>query len=482
MPKRKRNAPEGNGDRAFQRQKQDILEELTQSKKLLHRALKTAKGFERQKLGKRLTNATKRGQADEIARINREIEVVKTLDLWRATDAHVHKTLLKIKAFAESELLPEEVRKVLPKPEGGEETMLAVHNVTSGIYNTKPVKDTMGRILSNMYDAMGIPGPVKGEKVKKEKVDTKAAKAEQANMRKEFGQAEVRETKTESSKAPSKKKVSWDGIDSDTELEGDLDAAPEEDEEEDEDDEDGGVSLDEEDLARYGALLGASSDEESFDEAEYLSKRPVKPTARLSLSLSPEPEHQPSLSPSLAPSSSPEPELPQKPKSKPTKAPKSKEPQVKVGGSTFLPTLMGGYWSGSEESASDLEKDAPTPKKNRPGQMARRAIWEKKYGSNASHIKEDKGPVGKGKDDGWDAKRGAKESGGGRGGRGGFGRGGGRVSERATGENAMPLEARGMVKKDRDDVGVLHPSWQAAKKAKEAKKTATFQGKKMTFD
>jgi hypothetical protein len=34
----------------------------------------------------------------------------------------------------------------------------------------------------------------------------------------------------------------------------------------------------------------------------------------------------------------------------------------------------------------------------------------------------------------------------------------------------------------KDDVGVLHPSWQAAKKAKEAKKTATFQGKRVTFD
>ena len=38
-------------------------------------------------------------------------------------------------------------------------------------------------------------------------------------------------------------------------------------------------------------------------------------------------------------------------------------------------------------------------------------------------------------------------------------------------------------KKHRDDQGSLHPSWEAAKKAKEAKKvTAAFEGKKISFD
>ena len=119
--------------------------------------------------------------------------------------------------------------------------------------------------------------------------------------------------------------------------------------------------------------------------------------------------------------------------------------------------------------------------------MARRAIWEKKYGEKANHIKSCKAPVGKGKDDG---KRGTKDSSGrqgrgglsGRGGRGGMETGRTRNYDRATGENAIAIEPkkRGMGKKD--DVGVLHPSWQAAKKAKEAKKMATFQGKKVTFD
>jgi len=34
----------------------------------------------------------------------------------------------------------------------------------------------------------------------------------------------------------------------------------------------------------------------------------------------------------------------------------------------------------------------------------------------------------------------------------------------------------------RDDAGVLHPSWQAAKMRKEMKRPAKFEGKKVTFD
>jgi len=152
---------------------------------------------------------------------------------------------------------------------------------------------------------------------------------------------------------------------------------------------------------------------------------------------------------------------------------------------------MGGYWSGSDSSASDIDDVHPPARKNRPGQMARRAIWEKKFGTKANHITSGQGAVaekrkGREKDDGWDARRGAKEDGRGnnrkerraRGERRGFngGRGAG-----GTGENSQPLgRKRGMGKKD--DVGVLHPSWQAAKKAKEEKSKATFQGKKVTFD
>merc|ERR1711964_661611 len=116
---------------------------------------------------------------------------------------------------------------------------------------------------------------------------------------------------------------------------------------------------------------------------------------------------------------------------------------------TFLPSLNAGYWSGSESSASDFDDAPPPVKKNRPGQMARRAIAEKKHGSGANHIKKGLPPVaemGKKKGDGWDAKRGATDGGRGRGGgfgargRGGSDRGGRqREFSQVTGENAIAV-------------------------------------------
>lgn len=449
-------------------QKQDVQVALTKARKQLHRALKIAKGFERQKLGKRLKLATTNGESGNITRINREIEALKGLDLGKVTNAHLHKSLLKIKVFAENENLPDEVKTELPKPEGDEAMVTALRNVTSGMYSMKPVKDAMAQIITGMYIAMGIPAPPKIEKGAK-KVEVKGI----LKSTKSVGIAEDRDISKKEESGNGDGELSWEGFES-REDEGDKQA----DNAEVEDD-----SLDEEGLGRYDALIGGSSDEESFDEEKYARKRPAQTAERLSLSLSPTPSKSPTPSQSPSLSSSPEPEQRDAPKaSKPNAAPPSKP-----GNSTFLPTLMGGYWSGSESSASDIEDAAPI-KKNRPGQMARRAIWEKKYGEKANHIKSGKGPVGKGKDDGWDAKRGAKESSSGRGGfRGRDGRGArengrARNFEKATGENAIAVEPkkRGMGKKD--DVGVLHPSWQAAKKAKEAKKTATFQGKKVTFD
>lgn len=461
MPKRKRSAYD-DGDRVRNMRKQDVQDALTKARKQLHKALKLSKGFERQKLGKRLKLATTNRENETIARINREIEVLKGLDLGEVTNAHLHKSLLKIKAFAESENLPEEVKVEQTKPEGDEAMITAKRNVTSGMYNMKQVKEAMEQIFTGMYVAMGIPAPAKKEKGLK--------KAEIRGILKREGPRKAVDMDSSEKGEPrgGEDEQSWDGLDSrEDEDKGDVE----------------GESMDEEELAHYDALIGGSSDEESFDEEKYARLRPPQTSERLPLSLSPTPSASPTLSRSPSPSlSSPEPE-----QTKVAKSSKPKATPTKPDLSTFLPTLMGGYWSGSESSASDIEDAAPI-KKNRLGQMARRAIWEKKYGEKANHIKTGKGPVGKGKDDGWDAERGAKEASSGRGGFSGRGGRGGKESGRsrnfdqATGENAIAVESkkRGMGKKD--DVGVLHPSWQAAKKAKEAKKTATFQGKKVTFD
>ncbi|THH16981.1 hypothetical protein EW146_g3746 [Bondarzewia mesenterica] len=57
--------------------------------------------------------------------------------------------------------------------------------------------------------------------------------------------------------------------------------------------------------------------------------------------------------------------------------------------SRFLPSLSVGFTRGDSDSEwSDGEADqVDTTRKNRRGQRARRAIWEKKYGKNAVHLK-----------------------------------------------------------------------------------------------
>ncbi|CZT45833.1 uncharacterized protein RSE6_06188 [Rhynchosporium secalis] len=469
MPKRKRPTVEGSGNRIEDARREDAQERLAQSKKILHRALKTAKGFQRQKLGNRLKIAKTEKNSEEIVRINREIEALKAINLDQATEAHLNKTLLKVKRFAESDMLPEEVRKTVPRPEMSEEMIAASNNVLSGMLNTKAVKEAMPHIITGMYIAMGIPPPAVTSKAK-----SPAKKEEVKGIMKQnpIGLSQRQDSDDEDSepenedlqvKRGATKELAWEGFESPADDEGsgddDIDSEAE--------------------LARYDALLGGSSDEESFGEEKYAIERKPAQRGRLSLSISPSPSSDSTAQ--VLKSQSPE------PKPRREKVLKPKVPLSAPRGSTFLPSLNSGYWSGSESAASDFDDAPPPVKKNRPGQMARRAIAEKKHGTGANHIKRGLPPaaeMGKKKGDGWDAKRGATDSERGRGARGRAGNDrGGRQREfsQVTGENAIAVEPR-IREKRRDDVGVLHPSWQAAKKAKEEKKTATFQGKKVTFD
>jgi len=431
MPKRKRPAPAD--------PQSAIREKLTQSKKLLQRALKQAKGFERQKLGKRQKLAQTNGS--DVSRINREIEALKTLELSEVTEGYLYGRIAKIKRFVESGMLPEEVLKGKKEKDGlSEEEMTAVRNVTSGMFNMGCVKVVVDDILRGLYLDMGIPMP---EDVKKGK---KGAKKE--GKKEEKAPRGILKTQKTMELIKADGGPTWDGFESDIEGEGEMDGRDED--------------MDSEDLSRYDALLGSDSDSnsDSSNDDDDGIQRPSTKSSKLN--------RQPSLSLSPSPSPSPPP---------PSKRPKIKPPATTPKSTTFLPTLLGGYFSGSDDSsASDIDDPAPAPiRKNRPGQMARRAIWEKKFGDGANHVKSGAPRVAEmGKKGREDAKRGS------RGRVGGFGRD---RPNRGTGENAMEIghkKKRGMGRKD--DAGPLHPSWQAAKAAKDAKKSVAFQGKKVTFD
>lgn len=255
----------------------------------------------------------------------------------------------------------------------------------------------------------------------------------------------------------------------------------------------------------YDQYHSRLADSDSEDEVEGLSSdswegldanstpetqdSPLPPTAIEAPPPHYHPSHSlsPSPSPSLSHSSTPPPAPPRNTRT-PTKQ------------TTFLPSLIGGYWSGSgtDSAPSDTEPSAAQPRKNRRGQQERRAIWEKKFGKGARHLQQEQRVQNR--DEGWDARRGASDGremrGRGRGrGReeGGMrGRGGSRqqLASGANGEVVSGKRASGrggvMKGKRKEDEGPLHPSWEAKKKAKEKAAAGVgavaFLGKKIVFD
>lgn len=222
-----------------------------------------------------------------------------------------------------------------------------------------------------------------------------------------------------------------------------------------------------EDLSQFDSRLAPDSEADSESDEEDLAADDISD----SISRSP--------SPSFSAEDSPPPK----------KAKGAKGSTAPVQSTTFLPSLMhGGYWSGSEEATDEEDAGAKPVRKNRMGQQARRALWEKKYGAGANHVKQEQiaAKYG-GRDNGWDTKRGAIEAArGGRGGRGGkrggFGGGSGRPQNRdGTAGPASGQRSGGKPKGPPKDEGPLHPSWEAKRKAKE-QTAATFAGKKVTFD
>lgn len=233
------------------------------------------------------------------------------------------------------------------------------------------------------------------------------------------------------------------------------------------------------DMSAHKARLADSSD--NYSEQEESPQRPPAGNKRLNY----EPFKE--LSPSPPPSESSE-------SSKIIRSKQHKTASSTITSTTFLPSLtMGGYISGSDSDAANSSSHLNTkPRKNRRGQQERRQIWEKKYGKNANHLKKSQKKTSQNRDQGARADDEKGKRGDGRGGN--WSAGDARIgSNRPTrggpttsGANSDPvlrinMDNKGQGKEKQAD-GPLHPSWEAAKKAKEAKKNVKFQGKKVIFD
>ncbi|EJU03092.1 Bud-site selection protein [Dacryopinax primogenitus] len=169
--------------------------------------------------------------------------------------------------------------------------------------------------------------------------------------------------------------------------------------------------------------------------------------------------------------------------------------------STFLPSLNTGFIAGSDSDFDEKEEDVDGPQRNnRRGQRARQAIWEKKYGKNANHVKKQREEQR--------AAAAASE----RGGFGGRGRGRGAPRGRGGYKPAPggfdPRNARKGLRGRPVDSGwagraahagandrqshpeppkpampekPMHPSWQAKKNEKNVGQAVAGQGKKIVF-
>lgn len=359
----------------------------------------------------------------------------QALDTTVAGKHHLYKTLLKIKAAAASPSLGPEVLH-LPAVEHDAPTL----NVIARLCNSNPVKEALPPVLEEVQRAAGID-------VEKGAGNKKRMRAKDYEKAK---QEEVHNT------LPAKK-----ARDRNVDVSGSDDLYKE-------------ASISDDEFADFDDRLASSGDESGSDDddedmdIEELERRLAQEGIKRKSALKTKSKYDPMADLSLSdisrsPSLSPEPQKTSKMISKPA-----------IKASSFVPSLsLGGYISGSG-SDPDSDIDIAPTKKNRRGQRARQQIWEKKFGTGAKHLTN---PSAKKSDRnaGWDAKRGATD--GKRDYKSGAGRG--PKSSGANGEAVKPKEK----KKHNDSEGPLHPSWEAAKKAKEAKSVpVAFAGKKITFD
>ena len=364
-------------------------------------------------------------------------------------EAHIYKTLAKSKPISSSPAFPQWISTAPKTNQSGKIGQdIALNNVIARLYNSNPVKAAMADILKAVQIALGIEN-VENQKARGRRGDDKAQTFSSGrfalNSSAETGDVGSTIESGVGGKNHSSSSKAADVFSSEDEQKG------------------SGTSkcdsrIAENENEEYGFGSDSEDGKRMPQEREVVSKV-SNPEADLLLSFPP-PESS---------SSNPPPLKSQKQKKPPT-TPKS----------TFLPSLMGGYWSGSESAEGDGSADL-LPQKNRMGQRARRQLWEKKFGAKANHLK------GAARDKDWDPKRGAKaidNRGGARPAIDGshgtdvaakYSRTGGRSGEGRSSDKPHPSAKK-------VDEGPLHPSWEAAKNAKKQAMQATFKGKKIIFD
>jgi BUD22 len=485
MPKRKHSELENDASKADARVNQvkatRLHHKFERGAQLVFRALKTARGFERQKLGRRQKTAKQDGDSKASERLEKEVQILKVhkihgkksmcvcvwllnaqlqaLALEETAERYLHKQLIKTKRISE---LPEFVQlekslTSVTSTAGPRDPAEA--NVTARLFKSNPVQNALPDILTDIRTLLGVNEVAK----KQQKQNTEEPKAAK--------KPDVQKERRQSVTPDSVENNNAEHLDNDVNM---NDVS-------DDDDESFDFAQFDSRLAPTSDVSGSESEEEEDDPTSTKPKYNLADDISISSAASEEDGY---ISDPLPP---PKSELKGRTKKGNDEPPKD---------TTFLPSLMmGGYWSGSESGDDDETATAAAGKpqrKNRMGQQARRALWEKKFGTKANHIQQQQQKQGKNKNSGWDMRRGATDANDNNnkpkwaqnrdGQSQSFAR---RNNDRDSDDRRGENQAAGAAPRSNKATalsGTLHPSWEAARKAKEQKSKASFEGKKIVFD
>ncbi|BGP15401.1 hypothetical protein JCM10213_005099 [Rhodosporidiobolus nylandii] len=494
--KRRKGAPpaQDGQDAALspEEQEQALKAYMHHAVKLLNKALKKGKTFELQKLTRKLktTREPKDGSAVDaaaVAELEAQLTAIKNLPL-DAVPSHLLTTRLpKIHALRTSSFLPD-VLSSIPSPgkakfadldpqsaEGKARNRVLASKVVGEAWSEidRAVKKRMGEEVDSKGKGKAKDEPEKEQKKGITMDPGRAAALEAALL---AGGEDGAESGEESSEdegpaagfSEDEGAGSDDEADDDAAIQAELDALN-----------DGVGSEGEWSGSEDGGFFEGEEDDDAASDTSFPAAKPAATKSK---------KRQPSLSPSPPPA--------KKSKADKAAAPKPGKP---ITSSSFLPSLAAGYISYSDSDGEDAKwvrdaerEDKKGARKNRRGQRARQAIWEKKFGSAANHITKAAGqkpvPLAKMKEQ--KARKAAIAS--------------GKIApppekpqepfdiKHSRGGSANP-NAQSLGPKARTFGGApvpegekMHPSWEAKRKQKEALAQVAAggppQGKKITFD
>ncbi|KAH7885272.1 Bud-site selection protein [Phlebopus sp. FC_14] len=338
--------------RGIKRKRPQTIEEDNSNQyhgaRLVRKAAKRSKTFEMQKMLKKLREARREDTASEVTKdLESQVDALKQIDSDKAANSALLTKIRKDKVLSND-----------PQVQSAVSTELAVNLVPPGTAGT-PVAKAQSRLLSSkvlasqvsavveaLRDLLHSP-PKTGEYEETEHLDdsgpskiakrqpSQARREETRRTREEISQSNTSELHLESDRASISGEGSNDSVDADGWESGTVS--------------DGASSVGGD--WESGSILGSSHAEERGDvpsdpDSDTSSSRPVSFKSKA-------------------------------------------HPASSKGQSEFLPSLSVGFARGDSDSEfSDSEaKAADGIKKNRRGQRARRAIWEKKFGKNANHVK-----------------------------------------------------------------------------------------------